>query len=59
MPRKPQFSGEDGFSAQDDMAPDISVVTAAEMARLDDLERRWAAVGCDIFGSPLPGEGAS
>lgn len=49
------MTGEDGFSAQDEMPPDGSHVTAAEIARLDDLERRCAGAGSDIFGSPLPG----
>ena len=29
--------------------------TSAEADRLDDLERRHAAAGCDIFGGPLTG----
>jgi hypothetical protein len=32
---------------------------AAEEARLADLERRWAEVGADIFGRPLPPPGVT
>jgi hypothetical protein len=46
-----RLSGEVGFDAQDERPFGIQG-SPGEAERLDDLERRWAEVGCDLWGFP-------